>query len=189
MDHVAPLSRFAFLIGDWRCEARVKSADGAWQSLQGTWVGRFILDGHAIADEYRMTDPSGKLIVLGVNLRAYDSDTQTWNMKWLNGLAGTWVDLGPEELGGVNFDGQSISYVLEEPVAGHPYTRAPTRTSPNSTSRGEARNPATDRRGASSWWSRSIAPEHATVHAKGSVSRAFAPAPWHPRHRYAPLAP
>ena len=120
----AALSRFAFLIGNWRCEARVRVADGEWQTLQGTWRGRFILDGYAIADEYRMTSASGELIVLGVNLRTYDAATQTWNMKWLNALAGTWVDLGPEELGGVSFDGHSIIYALREPVAAHAYTRA-----------------------------------------------------------------
>ena len=37
--------------------------------------------------------------------RAYDAARQTWNMKWLHALTGTWVDLGPQELGGVTFDG------------------------------------------------------------------------------------
>ena len=77
-----------------------------------------------IADEYRMTDPSGALIVLGTNFRAYDASKQIWNMKWLNALDGTWVDLGPEELGGVRSDGPSTIYVLKEPMAGHAYTRA-----------------------------------------------------------------
>ena len=120
----AALSRFAFLIGRWRCEARVSSANGEWQTLQATWLGRFILDGYAIADEYRMTGSSGELIVLGMNLRTYDATKQIWNIKWLNALAGTWVDLGPEELGGVTFDGQSIIYAFKEPVAAHAYTRA-----------------------------------------------------------------
>jgi hypothetical protein len=118
------LSRFAFLIGRWRCEAKVRSANGEWQTFKATWVGRFILDGYAIADEYRMTGSSGELIVLGMNLRAYDATKQIWNIKWLNALAGTWVDLGPEELGGVRFDGQSIIYAFKEPVAAHAYTRA-----------------------------------------------------------------
>ena len=118
------LSRFAFLIGRWRCEAKVKLADGQWQTFEATWLGRFILDGYAIADEYRMTDSAGELIVLGMNLRAYDPARQIWNIKWLNALAGTWVDLGPEELGGVRFDGQSISYAFKEPVADHAFTRA-----------------------------------------------------------------
>jgi hypothetical protein len=118
------LSRFAFLLGTWRCEARVKSPTGDWQSWQATWVGRFILDGYAIADEYRMTAPAGELIVLGMNVRTYDAAKQRWNIKWLDALAGTWVDLGPEELGGIRFDSQSIIYAFKEPMATHAYTRA-----------------------------------------------------------------
>jgi len=71
-----------------------------------------------------MTGPSGELIVLGMNFRAYDASKQVWNLKWLNALAGTWVDLGPGELGGVRFDGQSVIYAFKEPVAAHAYTRA-----------------------------------------------------------------
>jgi hypothetical protein len=123
--HASPaLARFAFLIGRWRCEARVRSGNGEWQTLKATWLGRFILDGYVIADEYRMTDVSGTLIVLGMNVRSYDATKQMWNMKWVNALAGTWVDLGPEELGGVTFDGDSIIYAFKEPVAAHAYTRA-----------------------------------------------------------------
>jgi len=122
-DAPAALSRFAFLIGRWRCEAKVRSANGEWQTLEATWLGRFILDGHAIADEYRMIGSSGDLIVLGMNLRTYDASKQMWNIKWLNALAGTWVDLGPEELGGVRFDGQSIIYAFREPVAPRLYAR------------------------------------------------------------------
>src|SRR6266436_2656221 len=106
------LSQFAFLIGRWQCEAKVRSANGEWQTFQATWLGRFILDGYAIADEYRMTGPSGELIVLGMNLRTYDASKQRWNMKWLNALAGTWGDLGLDELGGVRIDGQSIIYAF-----------------------------------------------------------------------------
>jgi hypothetical protein len=120
----AALAQFAFLVGRWRCEAKLKSATGEWQTFQATWLGRFILDGYAISDEYRMTSSSGELIVLGLNLRTYDPAKQIWNIKWVNALTGTWVDLGPEELGGVKFDGQSIIYSLKEPVAAHAFTRA-----------------------------------------------------------------
>ena len=71
-----------------------------------------------------MAIPAGETIVLGMNFRAYDSLRQQWNIKWLNALTGTWTDLGPEELGGVRFDGQSIVYVFKEPQATHAYTRA-----------------------------------------------------------------
>jgi hypothetical protein len=123
--HAPPqLSRFAFLIGTWRCEAKLKRDDGTWQDLGGTWEGRYILDGYAIEDEFRMYTPAGELMVLGTNLRVYDPQKKAWNMKWLNALAGTWTDLGPEELGGVQADDQAISYTLREPVAHHAFTRA-----------------------------------------------------------------
>jgi len=118
------LSRFAFLIGRWKCEARVKTANGAWQTFPATWVGRYILDGYAIADEYRMTDAFGNLIVLGVNLRTYDASRKIWNLRWLHALSGSWTDLASEELGGVRFEGQSVIYAFKEPMAGHAYTRA-----------------------------------------------------------------
>src|ERR1700738_370367 len=59
------LSRFAFLIGKFRCEAALKRGDGTWESLKATWEGRLILDGYAIGDEYRMTTPAGELLALG----------------------------------------------------------------------------------------------------------------------------
>jgi hypothetical protein len=123
----AELARFGFLVGRFRFEARVKLPDGQSHSFQGTWIGRYILDGYVIADEYRMTDASGKLLVLGLNLRAYDAGKQTWNIKWLNALTGTWTDLTPSELGGVTYDGSSITYAFKDlaPIdAQHVYTRA-----------------------------------------------------------------
>jgi hypothetical protein len=123
-DAPTALSRFAFLIGRWRCEAKVRPDNGEWQTFEAAWLGRFILDGYAIADEYRMTNSSGEMIVLGMNFRTYDVTKQIWNIKWLNALAGTWTDLGSEEFGGVRFDGQSIIYAFKEPVADHAYTRA-----------------------------------------------------------------
>jgi hypothetical protein len=120
----AALSRFAFLIGKWRCEARIKSAEGSWQTFEAEWLGRFILDGYAIADEYRMMGSSGELIVLGMNFRAYDAARKAWNIKWLNGLAGYWMDLVSDELGGIRIDGESITYAFKETVGPYAYTRA-----------------------------------------------------------------
>jgi hypothetical protein len=83
-----------------------------------------ILDGYVIADEYKMTGSFGELLVLGMNIRTYDVIKQIWNIKWLQALAGTCVDLRPDELGGVRFDGQSIIYAYNEPMAAHAFTRA-----------------------------------------------------------------
>jgi len=121
----AELSRFAFLIGRWRFDARFKAAGGEWQIFHGTWVGHYILDGYAIADEYRMFGPSGELIVLGMNFRIYDTARQVWNIKWLNALDGTWADLTSDQFGGARFDGQSVTYVFKaERGAQWPFTRA-----------------------------------------------------------------
>ncbi len=118
------LSHFAFLIGRWNCEAKLKSSDGNWQTFHATWNGRFLLDGYAIADEYTMTDTTGELVVLGMNFRTYDSAKGMWNIKWLNAMSGTWTDLGSEEFGGVKITDHSISYSFKEPVAAQAYTRA-----------------------------------------------------------------
>jgi hypothetical protein len=120
----AELARFAFLIGKWHCEAQLMSANGMWQTYEAAWIGRLILDGYAIADEYRMWGASGELIVLGMNFRTYDADKQIWNIRWLSGLTGSWTNLVSEQLGGVRTNGQSIMYAFKEPVAGHAYTRA-----------------------------------------------------------------
>lgn len=124
------LSHFAFLVGKWRGEAKLKREDGTWEDPQALWEGRYILDGYVIADEYRMTTPAGELLVLGINLRSYDARKKAWNLKWLNALAGTWTDLGPDELGGVVADAKTITYRMKEPVARHAFTRA-TPSAPN----------------------------------------------------------
>jgi hypothetical protein len=124
--HAPPeLSRFAFLIGRWRFNAKFRSANGEWQAFHGTWIGNYILDGYAIADEYRMTGTSGELLVLGRNFRTYDSAKRSWNIKWLNALEGTWTDLTSEDLGGTRFEGQSVTYAFKsERGAQWPFTRA-----------------------------------------------------------------
>ncbi len=118
------LSRFAFLIGDFRCEGRLKRDDGSWERLEASWMGRYALDGYAIMDEFRMTEPTGELLVLGLNVRTYDAMKREWNLRWLNALDGSWMDLAPKEFGGVKLDDRSVSYVFPEPMAGHALTRA-----------------------------------------------------------------
>ena len=121
----AELSRFAFLLGRWKFDAKFKLPAGEWQTFHGTWLGHYILDGYAIADEYRMIDSSGELIVFGMNFRIYDSAKQVWNIKWLNALEGTWTDLTSEQFGGARFDGQSVTYAFKsERGAQWPFTRA-----------------------------------------------------------------
>lgn len=111
------LSQFAFLIGRWRCDVRVRGDDGAWQRYEATWTGRYILDGWVIADEYRMVDRGGHLIVHGMNFRSYSAVEKTWKMRWLDATRALWVELGPESLGGVHVTPQSITFKLADTMA------------------------------------------------------------------------
>ena len=118
------LAQFAFLVGNWRCVANILVDQGKWLTFPASWKGRYILSGYAIADEYRMHNLTGDDIVLGLNVRTYDPTNRRWNIRWLNALTGEWTDLSSDELGGVRFLGNSISYAFREPVAAHPFTRA-----------------------------------------------------------------
>jgi hypothetical protein len=120
----ATLSEFAFLVGEFDCEARIHLDGGQLQNFRAKWSGRFILDGYAIADEYRMFDATGVLLVLGMNFRTYDSARGAWNLRWLDGFSGAWTNLAAEEFGGVTIAAKSISYMFREPMAGHHLTRA-----------------------------------------------------------------
>ncbi len=117
------LSQFAFIIGQWRCDARVKSEDETWQPYQATWVGRYILDGHVIADEYRMTNQAGEPIVHGMNFRSYSVEKKTWVMRWLNATGSFWLELGPEKLGGVCVAHKTITFHFIDTVAPDALTR------------------------------------------------------------------
>lgn len=117
------LAHFAFIIGEWRCDARVKGEDGPWQSYQATWVGRYILDGHVIADEYRMTNQTGELIVHGMNFRSYSVERKTWVMRWLNATGSFWLELGPEKLGGVRVTTKTITFNFIDTLAPDALTR------------------------------------------------------------------
>jgi hypothetical protein len=117
------LSQFAFIIGNWRCEARLKGEDGTWRPYQATWVARYILDGYVIADEYRMTDQTGELILNGMNFRSYSVEKKTWVMRWLN-ATGFWLELGPENLGGVRVSPKSITFNFIDTFAPDAATRA-----------------------------------------------------------------
>jgi hypothetical protein len=134
----AALSLFAFIIGHWRFDAKFNSPEGQWQTFHGTWIGRYILDGRVIEDEYKMFGAGGEAIVHGINFRVYDAVKQTWNIKWLNALEGTWMDLTPVEFGGVKSEGRSVSYIFREFIGASSgwnaeYTRA-TYTSASPTS-------------------------------------------------------
>lgn len=53
------LNVFSFLIGKWEGKAKTKIENGKFAEYDVTWIGRYILDGTAIADELHGPAPDG----------------------------------------------------------------------------------------------------------------------------------
>jgi hypothetical protein len=78
------LNLFSFLVGKWQGGGKTKLADGRYATFDGvTWVGRYVLDGMAIADEFHSLTPDGKPY-LGISLRQFDLQRHTWVIEYLN---------------------------------------------------------------------------------------------------------
>ena len=77
------LDVFAFLIGKWDGRGRTRLPDGKVAEYPVAWVGRYILDGTAIADEVRAPYPNGTPS-LGITFRQYDQSRKTWVIEFLN---------------------------------------------------------------------------------------------------------
>ena len=77
------LDVFAFLIGKWDGRGRTRLPDGKVAEYPVAWVGRYVLDGTAIADECRAPYPDGTPS-LGITFRQYDQIRKTWVIEFLN---------------------------------------------------------------------------------------------------------
>lgn len=77
------LDVFAFLIGKWEGTGKTRLPDGKVAEYPVAWIGRYILDGTAIADEVHAPYPDGRP-ALGITFRQYDQSRQTWVIEFLN---------------------------------------------------------------------------------------------------------
>ncbi|MDO1558958.1 hypothetical protein Q0812_05900 [Brevundimonas sp. 2R-24] len=87
-DAPAELDQYAFLIGDHEIQMRFwRPEDQRWgdRVLRARWVGRWVLDGHAIADEWFGAIPEGASgpSVLGYNVRMWDAANGRWSNMWM----------------------------------------------------------------------------------------------------------
>lgn len=74
---------FAFLIGKWKGTGTAKGADGNPVQFDLTWIGRYILNGMAIADEFHSLAPDGSPY-LGISFRHFDAASRSWIVEYLN---------------------------------------------------------------------------------------------------------
>jgi Protein of unknown function (DUF1579) len=78
------LGLFSFLVGKWQGVGKARTADGSYAHFAGvTWIGRYILNGMAIADEFHAATPDGKPY-LGISFRQFDPQRQGWTIEYLN---------------------------------------------------------------------------------------------------------
>jgi GNAT superfamily N-acetyltransferase len=111
----AALSLFAFLVGRFHCETRVKRPDGGFDTCAAARHGRYILGGLAIADSWRQVGADGGVTQYGLNVRSYDAARGAFVLRWFDALASTWLDMGPEDLGGVTVAAGAIWYLHRVP--------------------------------------------------------------------------
>jgi hypothetical protein len=86
---VNPASNFAgkhgfdFLDGEWRARHRkMVGTNLEWVSFEGTVSHQALMGGIANVEEYVLDSPDGSYRAL--NLRAYDQETDTWSIWWLD---------------------------------------------------------------------------------------------------------
>ena len=78
------LSQFAFLIGAWRADGKLKRDDGKWKPFTADWTARYILGGYVITDEFHTNDTESEFQLHGATFRSYDARRKIWVMKFLN---------------------------------------------------------------------------------------------------------
>ena len=77
------IDAFSFLVGKWEGRGSTRLPDGKDAQFAVTWIGRYTLDGMAIADEFHSSMPDGSPY-LGISLRQYRADLKSWVVEYLN---------------------------------------------------------------------------------------------------------
>ncbi len=90
-------SQFGFLVGEWSCKTRRMQPDGNLQDgADATWTGYYILDGWAIQDDWRSSQPGSKP---GTNIRSFNPQSGKWDNRWLAAGSLQWKYFEAEQVG------------------------------------------------------------------------------------------
>jgi len=106
------LDVFLFLIGKWQGTGKARLPDGTVAQFGVSWIGRYILDGTAIADEGHATYPDGRPC-LGISVRQYDAGRKTWIVEFLNVSESFLRKQVNGRSGSVEVDGKDVRVVTE----------------------------------------------------------------------------
>ena len=107
------LNLFSFLVGKWKGAGKTRLADGSHAQWELTWIGRYILNGMAIADEFHSLAPDGSPY-LGISLRHFDTKHDSWVIEYLN-VSNSFLrrQVNPQS-GSVSLDAGAIVVISED---------------------------------------------------------------------------
>jgi hypothetical protein len=108
------LDVFSFLIGTWEGKGETRLDDGRVVEYKVTSIGRYILSGTAIADEFHAPAPDGTPY-LGINLLYYDRNRQNWIVEYLNVSNSFLRKLVNSSFGSVTVRGRNVTVAMESP--------------------------------------------------------------------------
>ena len=108
------LDVFAFLIGTWEGRGKTRLPDGKVAEYPVAWIGRYILDGTAIADEGHAPYPDGTPS-LGITFRQYDQSRKTWVIEFLNVSQSFLRRQVNQGIGSVAVNGRTVTITSESP--------------------------------------------------------------------------
>ncbi len=80
------LDAFSFLVGKWKGIAKVPLANGGHAEHELIWIGRYVLNGMAIADEGYSVGPGGVATFAGFSIRSFDPGSRSWTIDFVNVL-------------------------------------------------------------------------------------------------------
>lgn len=108
------LSLFSFLVGKWEGKGKTKLEDGKFAEYDVTWIGRYVLDGTAIADELHGPMPDGSPY-LGISLRQYDAQRKIWIIEYVNVTHSFLRRQVNGDSGSVRVSGRNVTVASESP--------------------------------------------------------------------------
>jgi hypothetical protein len=110
------LDVFSFLIGKWQGTGKTRLPDGKVVEFGGvSWIGRYVFDGTAIADEGHAPYPDGRP-GLGITLRQYDAARKTWIVEFLNVSESFLRKQVNGRSGSVEVEGRDVRVVTDGPT-------------------------------------------------------------------------
>lgn len=77
-DAPAETAQFDFLVGDWLAEYEASRPDGTTSQLTAHWRIEYILDGHALQDNWDVYDREGEKLGSGTMFRTFDAEKGHW---------------------------------------------------------------------------------------------------------------